>query len=276
MNNQTQTATAERIPENQLRQASPINLIRGVLNQTQLEKWMSQSFLEDTDHAVHCLLKESFGETSPKPYRTMSHTGEVYSILYGYSEQTAEELRETALYSQDPAQAKILPPENLESKAMPTEWREGQRLSFETRTRMSLNTSSSLERATGEMRQLMDDGVVHPRSEYDLMVWENHLAKLRGTRVPPQEEVYAQWLSQAVRRSEAAVLENDRARLVASRSSVAKRKRDGKGFRGTDAVMRGNLVITNPDNFNTLMARGLGRHRSYGYGMLLLGPPARG
>ena len=39
--------------------------------------------------------------------------------------------------------------------------------------------------------------------------------------------------------------------------------------------MRGILTITDPIAFAELLKRGVGRHRAYGYGMLLLRPPAR-
>ena len=39
--------------------------------------------------------------------------------------------------------------------------------------------------------------------------------------------------------------------------------------------MQGNLTITEPEKFACLLARGVGRHRAYGYGMLLLRPLRR-
>jgi CRISPR system Cascade subunit CasE len=39
-------------------------------------------------------------------------------------------------------------------------------------------------------------------------------------------------------------------------------------------LLRGQLMIGNPIAFQDLVRRGLGRHRSFGYGMLLLKPPA--
>ena len=36
--------------------------------------------------------------------------------------------------------------------------------------------------------------------------------------------------------------------------------------------MRGILTITDAAAFSNLLARGVGRHRAYGYGMLLLRP----
>jgi CRISPR system Cascade subunit CasE len=40
-----------------------------------------------------------------------------------------------------------------------------------------------------------------------------------------------------------------------------------------DALFSGELTIGNPDAFVHLMARGIGRHRAFGFGMLLLRPP---
>jgi CRISPR system Cascade subunit CasE len=43
-----------------------------------------------------------------------------------------------------------------------------------------------------------------------------------------------------------------------------------------DAVFTGTLVVARPAEFMGLLARGIGRHRAFGYGMLLLRPPRRG
>jgi CRISPR system Cascade subunit CasE len=38
------------------------------------------------------------------------------------------------------------------------------------------------------------------------------------------------------------------------------------------ALVKGVLNIADSDAFNRLLARGIGRHRAFGYGMLLLRP----
>ncbi|MEE8524028.1 MAG: type I-E CRISPR-associated protein Cas6/Cse3/CasE [Thermoanaerobaculia bacterium] len=43
-----------------------------------------------------------------------------------------------------------------------------------------------------------------------------------------------------------------------------------------DALLTGTLEVTDPDAFATLLARGVGRHRAFGFGMLLLRPPGSG
>ena len=42
---------------------------------------------------------------------------------------------------------------------------------------------------------------------------------------------------------------------------------------GHSAVLAGTLTVRDPQAFATLLARGVGRHRAFGYGMLLLSPP---
>ncbi|WP_083761830.1 type I-E CRISPR-associated protein Cas6/Cse3/CasE [Alkalilimnicola ehrlichii MLHE-1] len=39
-----------------------------------------------------------------------------------------------------------------------------------------------------------------------------------------------------------------------------------------DALVTGRLTVRDPDTFATLVARGVGRHRAFGFGMLLLRP----
>ena len=61
-------------------------------------------------------------------------------------------------------------------------------------------------------------------------------------------------------------------KLVSFQRTRAVRKRHARYSEGPDAVMRGILTITDSDAFSELLAHGIGRHRAYGYGMLLLRP----
>ena len=42
-----------------------------------------------------------------------------------------------------------------------------------------------------------------------------------------------------------------------------------------DATIHGTLRVSDPDRFAEALRRGVGRHRTYGYGMVLLRPPVR-
>ena len=78
-------------------------------------------------------------------------------------------------------------------------------------------------------------------------------------------------VSQFARRG-GAQLHRDRTKLVSFRRTRAVRKRHARYSEGPDVVMRGVLTVTDSDAFSNLLARGIGRHRAYGYGMLLLRP----
>ncbi len=104
-----------------------------------------------------------------------------------------------------------------------------------------------------------------------------YVQRLRGDPVgqaeagPVRERVYLDWLK--VRLGGAAELDEPSCRLTAfRRTSVA---RGGRVLEGPDATIHGTLVVGDVEGFADLLARGVGRHRAYGYGMLMLRPPGR-
>ena len=84
--------------------------------------------------------------------------------------------------------------------------------------------------------------------------------------------MYTEWLSTQLDRSGGASLDTERTKLVSFQRIRAYRKRRGRHSEGPDALMRGVITISNSQAFAALLARGVGRHRAYGYGMLLLRP----
>jgi CRISPR system Cascade subunit CasE len=85
-----------------------------------------------------------------------------------------------------------------------------------------------------------------------------------------REEVYTDWLSRQLDGRGGAALES--ATLQSFQRTRAVRKRGNRYSEGPDALMRGVLTVTDGKAFAELLARGVGRHRAYGYGMLLLRP----
>ena len=84
-----------------------------------------------------------------------------------------------------------------------------------------------------------------------------------------REEVYRDWLSQRLsdrgaRLEDADLRSFQRVRVV--------RKLRAHASEGPDALMQGTVTVTEPRKFADLVAHGLGRHRAYGYGMILLRP----
>jgi CRISPR system Cascade subunit CasE len=84
-----------------------------------------------------------------------------------------------------------------------------------------------------------------------------------------RETVYADWLQARI--GDAAKIEH--ARLVKiARTFVA---RGGRAVEGPDAILQGALTIGDPGAFSLALSAGVGRHRSYGFGMILLRPAGR-
>jgi len=213
----------------------------------------------DEGLALHHLLGEVFGPGRLKPFRLMVVPRTARGTLYAYADRSADELRDFACSVIGPAEAAVLPLDQLRSVPRPAEsWRTGMRLGFDLKTRPMVRLASDLETD----RQRFSKG-----AELDAFLAET----LRNNQARTREEVYLDWL---VRRlAPVAELERNRTRMHSFGRS--RRKRGGQSVEGPDVVFHGTLTIRDPHGFTAMLARGTGRHRAYGYGMLLLRPPQR-
>ena len=239
-----------------------LQMVRAQIESREFRRWMGEKRLRDPDHAMHCLLAECFGELAPKPFRTILPRDGSNGILYGYGPSDASVLRESVAMCADPLQSRVLPGDKLDTKSMPTLWQVGKQLGFETRVRPVVRRSRNAE--------------VRPEKECDAFLWEA-LKHPEGGMNRSREQVYTEWLSKQLDRRGGAHLEPEHPRLVSFQRTRAFRKAQ-LAFRhteGPDAVIRGVLTITDSESFADLLAKGIGRHRAYGYGMLLLRPTGR-
>ena len=88
-----------------------------------------------------------------------------------------------------------------------------------------------------------------------------------GTGTARRERAYIGWFGE--RCGEAVRVE--RCRLAAFRRTRTNRG-DGLGPNGPDVTLQGDLAVADPEAFTRLLRRGVGHHKAYGYGMLLLRP----
>ena len=234
----------------------PLQMIRAEINVRDFQRWMGMRRLQDPDHAMHCLLVESFGkDLAPKPFRLITPRGGSQGCLYGYAHANADALRAEAGICADPLQATIIPAGGIDSKPMPVEWKTGKRLGFEIRIRPIVRPTKN--------------AASRPGRECDAFQLEAERYE-KGEMPRSREQVYGEWLSRQFEIRGGAALES--ATLQSFQRTRAIRKRHRRYSEGPDALMRGNLVITDGDAFARLLAGGVGRHRAYGYGMLLLRP----
>lgn len=221
------------------------------------EKLLARSG-EDDGYAWHALLCAVFGNAlAPKPFRVMARRGRQPQLL-AYTGENPDALRQAARDFADPlalAAAGLTQDAPFPAKPMPA-FAPGRRLGFSLRVRPTVRTDR--------------DGARQRSAEVDAYV-----AALRAEpgMQPDRKAVYAEWT---------------RARLAVGGARVLDLRLDGldqvpvvrrdaaralKPVQGHSASLAGVLDVTDGAAFAALLARGVGRHRAFGYGMLLLSPP---
>ena len=222
----------------------------------------------DEGRALHHLVNEAFGPAAFRPFRLLVPPRRTRGSLYAYSTLDAEALREAACAHALPDHLSVLSPDRLESKLMPDVWRVGQRLGFDLRTRPVRRLGTDLE--------IPPDKKIAKGAEVDAFLLEalRHHPESPGGMIGEnrtREAVYLDWLAE--RLAPAATLERVASRLARFRRAHV--TRGDHGLEGPDATFHGTMTVTDTSAFTELLVRGVGRHRAYGYGMLLLRPPNR-
>lgn len=230
----------------------------------------------DLGYLVHSLLARLFGPDAPKPFdvqeaREGREGGALEVLAYAGADIGAFA---AAQNSPDTRAAEALVWAQTRSKPMPG-FGAGQRLGFRVRTCPAVRV-----------------GRHHPMFRHGAEV-DPYLAQVKRDPTAPGWDqarrlaVYQEWL--AARLAPAASLET--AQLAAMRDARLWRRgtprpddamhgrprldraKNGRAPIGRrEAVFEGTLTVQDPDAFAALLARGIGRHRAFGFGMLLLRP----
>lgn len=243
-----------------------LHLIELPLSLRALHLWAGKRLAgRDLDEglALHHLLGETFGPAALQPFRLMVAPRAGAGSLYAYADRDADMLRAAAGASLTPDLAAVVALDHLRSLPRPaTTWTAGQRIGFDLRIRPVVRLASAL------IGQDDSGGAVSFRkgAEVDAFL----AAVLRGQNIS-REEAYLSWLAE--RLAPAVTLDTATTRLAHFQRSRI--QRDGRRLDGPDAVLHGTMTITDPTAFAAILSKGIGRHRSYGYGMLLLRPPQR-
>jgi CRISPR system Cascade subunit CasE len=223
---------------------------------------------DDPGYALHAILAASFHELAPQPFALLppGTQGRDWTLL-AYSLHPLEDLRAHALAFADPGFLAPLDLAAAAGKTMPAAFPADTRLSFRVRVRPVVRTGKpnvNGQTAPGSGRAREVDA------------YQSVAIAAGGKPALSRGEIYTQWLTarltQAGAAPEMVSLEAcRRVRLMSrDRSGGAKSNRY---IEGPEAVMTGALRVTDPDAFAQGLARGIGRHRAFGFGMLLLAPP---
>lgn len=223
---------------------------------------------EDSGYLVHEQLASLFQEGAVQPFRVTREQGRAVEVL-GYSAFGRDELHDRAATYAPPEAHGACDWEAFAVKPMPREIESGRRLGFEVRACPVVRLSSPRTVRGKDGREK-----TYPRrSELDAWEHRGFLAQ-EPDETASREEAYRDWLTG--RLSDAASIDHlrltgfRRARLVRKTHDARRRSRV---LERPDAVLQGELTVTDGDRFLDLLARGVGRHRAFGFGMLLLRPP---
>jgi CRISPR system Cascade subunit CasE len=245
----------------------PLYLLHTQPDARLLAAWMARHARQSADlgDALHGLLRAAFGEYAPQPFRYLDER----QGLLAYTPLDAQAMA-TQVALADPLAAQTLGLGACSShggyrlRPFPTTWPQGQVLGFEVRVRPTVRG------ARGERDAFLhavaqaggQDGAPLERAAVYAQWLHEHLAVREGT--PPQP-----W-QDAVELLDVQLSAYARSKSVRRTQASAEQGRKGHASDGPDATLKGSLRITDPTAFAHLLARGVGRHRAFGFGMLLL------
>lgn len=226
---------------------------------------------QDFGYAAHAWLAATLGEMAPKPFRLFERGDGLH--LLGYAGHDAAELCTQAQSFAEPVAAEACNWASAASKAMPAAWERGRRLGFEVRA----------------------CPVSRKEHERDVFLSALDRAKGNGAPVPLREKVYLDWLVQRMRAATSAggdfIDTAGRAdeptveflpewlsivgfrRVKVLRGSKGKNPSRKKTLERPDVLFSGELLVRQGEKFADMLKRGVGRHRAFGFGMVLLRPP---
>ena len=215
----------------------------------------------DDGYLAHCLLRELWQTSAPAPF-VLRGSGRTLDV-WGYTRASHTELIDHARSFADPSVFAALDGiEEIVSKRMPL-FPKGRRIGFVAR----LCPVTRLSKAMNGHR---------PGAEIDVFLAKGFAAG--PTTFLSREAVYREWLTGKLsdiagvgaRMERVTVAAFTRTRLVRRTQGQA---RSAQSLERPDVRVEGDFVIEEGNTFLDFLAHGIGRHRAFGFGAVLVVPP---
>ena len=244
--------------------AEATNMIRIPVDSVMLHHWSQQRGFNDIDHATHCMLTETFKEMAPRPFRMFLPTKTKRAQMLGYTTHSAADLKEAAKLNATQIVQRTMDIENIQHKPVPTDWQEGEIINFQVR----LCPSRRALKHNVDYSQLAN--TANPPNEQDAYL--NHLAICRENDLTPKgrQEVYVEWLNERITKHSGGHLQVGTCQLLSYNKLQAQRRLNGPVYYLAETTIAGSIAVTDPEEFQKLIANGVGRHKAYGFGMVLI------
>ena len=218
----------------------------------------------DDGYLCHCVMREMWQRRAPAPF-VLRRNGRTLDV-WGYTGSDARALVDHARAFGDPSLlAAIADLDHVASKPMPL-FDVGRRLGF-------------LLRACPVVRLARATDGHKVGAEVDAFLARCFTV---GREVAvSREQVYREWIIAKVNQPEMTGVAVDGVRVSAmSRERLVRRtqgsERKARHLERPDVRFEGELVVVDGQRFHEWLAHGVGRHRAFGFGALILVPPANG
>lgn len=235
----------------------------------------------DTNYLVHCALGELFGDEAPKPFfvdddpRPVDETGERdrFICVLGYTTADPDALREDAKLCPNPTIHAMCDWDRYAGKDMPMSLAAGRRIGFDLRCCPVVRKGSAGEghNAEGKRRTW--------RAGQELDAFLSVAWEAGPDADIDRETAYVDWLKHQLDVRGGATVESAGVERFSIERMTRRTQPDVNGERSDqtlkrpDVTLRGVLEVTDTDGFNQLLQRGIGRHKSFGFGMLKIRRP---
>ncbi len=211
----------------------------------------------DLGYLVHSAADATFGAGALRPFSITER--ERWARVLAYTERAPDVLQDHAQAFAEPSDHGAWDWDSFASKPMLARFDAGRRLGFSLRV-------------CPVVRSLGRDGMHQAGKEIDAFLAACARA---GQGVPvDREAVYLDWLS---RRLEGAARLEDASVETFRRVRLLRRTQGGDRrscmLERPSATFRGVLEVQDTARFAGLLRKGVGRHKAFGFGMLLLSPP---
>ncbi len=218
------------------------------------------------NYLTHCALGELFQDQAPGPFcvedahrqiEDYDDRGGRFIRVLGYADVDRKTLQSVGQGFASPAVYETCDWERCASKPMPRTFSEGLHLRFD------LRACPIVRKASGGPRWSKGQEL----DAFLSRVWEMDDPSVEVDR----EDVYRDWLSRQLDLrggAEAVSIGMERFSIERMTRRTHNKKRKVRTIQRPDVTLTGELKVTDGATFAELLKRGVGRHRSFGFGML--------
>ncbi|MGC4121408.1 MAG: type I-E CRISPR-associated protein Cas6/Cse3/CasE [Myxococcales bacterium] len=215
----------------------------------------------DDGYLAHCILKELWQDKAPGPF-VLRGSGRHVDV-WGYSHADAAALAAHARSFGDPSLLGVIDDLGaIASKAMPV-FESGQRIGFHLRSCPVVRLAK---------------GAGGHRAGAEVDAFLARCFKVGKEVAVSREEVYREWLLARLGGPEESGVQVERVGVAAfARECLTRRthaeEREAKRLERPDVRFDGDLVVADGARLAKLIERGVGRHRAFGFGALVVVAP---